>query len=896
MSVRNLARLFGPRRVAVVGASTAPGSIGAIVLDNLVSGGFGGIVHPINPRHDAVHGIEAHPSVGSLPEPADLAIICTPAATVPDVVRECGEAGVTGAVIVSAGFRETGADGAELERRVDEVASGFDGFRIVGPNCLGFLVPSLGLNASFARARPLDGRIALVSQSGALVTAILDWAAEQRIGFSTVVSAGNMLDVDFGDVIDHLAQDGHTQSLILYVESITNPRKFMSAARAFAQSKPIVAYKAGRFAESAQAAVSHTGAMAGADDVYEAALRRAGIVRVDGIEEVFDAAALLAGQRRPRGARLGIVTNAGGPGVMASDALLGRNGSLATFEESTRSRLADALPGQASVANPVDVLGDASADRYAQALAAVMADGGVDAVLAVLTPQAMTDAVGVAESVLAAAGQSRKLTLAAWMGGTAVAGGRERLEVGGVPVYETPEQAVGAFMRLVSYARNRETLYETPRTIPVDFALDRGRVRDLLSGVLMEGTHTLPEAASKALLDAYGIPVTRPFVATSASEAVSAAERIGYPVVLKVLATGITHKTDVGGVVVDVGTDSAVQEAFERITSTVAERAPDAQVQGVTVQAMVTGPGHELIVGARKDPTFGAVILVGAGGVVAELLGDTVLELPPLNERLARRMLERLRAWPLLTGYRGAPPVDLDALLEVLMRFSYLVADYPDIDEVEINPLHAGPDGAVALDARVALDPERFGRPVAPYSHLAIRPYPEELTTHAELDDGTPLTLRPIRPEDEPLWHEMLAASSEESIRSRFRGLFKHASHEAATRYCFIDYDREMAIVAEARDGDRTRLLGVGRIVTSPDRTDAEYAVLIADPWQGQGLAGLLTDRCVEIAKGWGVARVWAETDHDNRRMLAVMRRRGFALEPVPEEGAMRGTLELGPR
>jgi acetyltransferase len=892
MSVHQLRRIFSPERVAVIGASPRKGSVGDVVMDNLAQSGFAGAVHPVNPRYRAIHAHEASHSIKDIGSTVDLAVVCTPAATVPDVVRECGEAGVAGALVLSAGFREIGPEGVELERRLAEVAESFADLRVIGPNCLGLMVPRLGLNASFAPARPRPGSVALVSQSGALATAMLDWADEQGIGFSVVISAGNMVDVDFGDLIDHLAQDPETDSLMLYVESITRPRKFMSAARAFTRGKPIVAYKAGRFAESAKAAVSHTGAMAGADDVYAAALRRAGIVRVGQIGDVFDVAELLARPARPRRSALGVVTNAGGPGVMAVDELLSRGGSLAVLGEATLARLAKALPPAAARENPVDVLGDADAERYRTGLGALLDDEGVAAVLVMLTPQAMTDPDAVADAVCERAAETRKPVLAAWMGGAAVRDARLRLERGGVASYQTPEQAVGAFMYLVDYARNREMLYETPRSVPVSFTLERGKVRGLLSGLVFQDRDVLGDAQSKALLDAYGIPGTSPVLARTVDEAVRAADEIGYPVVLKVHSDDISHKSDVDGVIPNVQDEAGVRRGFEQIMARVSERAPDAQVRGVTVQEMATGPGEELILGARKDPTFGAVIMVGAGGVATEVLGDTVLELPPLNERLALGMLTRLRIWPLLTGHRGQPAADLESLLEILMRFSYLVADCPEVSEIEINPLFAGPERTVALDARMVIDPHVSKKGV-PYEHLAIRPYPDELITRATLRDGTEVTLRPIRPEDERMWQDMLSAASADSRRARFRGVFRHTSHQMAIRYCFIDYDREMAIVAEIEEASGPALIGVGRLVADPSCREAEYAVFVTDPWQGRGLSVVLTDRCLEIARAWGLERVWAITQRENRRMLAVFESRGFTVEHTDEPGVMAASLEV---
>jgi acetyltransferase len=894
VSIRNLESLFNPTHVAVVGAGGERTQLGHIVLRNLVDAGFEGVVYPINPSRESVGGIQAHARIDKTPTRVELAIVCTPAATVPEVVRECREAGVGAVAVLSAGFREAGAEGLALERRVAAELGGHDGPRLLGPNCLGLIVPRLGLNASFAGAMPSDGQIALLSQSGALATSMIDWALAEQVGFSHVISVGNMLDVDLGDVIDYLALDRQTRSIILYVESVTGPRKFMSAARAAARSKPIIVYKAGRFAASAKAAVSHTGAMAGEDAVYDAAFRRAGLVRVERIEDAFATAELLARERRVRRGRLAIVTNAGGPGVMAADALLARDGALAEPKPETLAALDAALPPAWSHGNPIDVLGDAPPQRFQDAVKVVLDDTDVDAVLVVLTPQATTDAAGTADAVLDARRARAKVgapkpILAAWMGGHSVREGLERLAAGGVATYAYPEQAIGAFMNLVSYSRNLETLHETPRTIPVSFTLDRARAKELMGPVLAEGPAVLSEALSKTLLDAYEIPVTKPLPALTADDAVAAAEHIGYPVVLKVRSPEITHKTDVGGVELDLADAAQVQAAYDRIVASVREHQPEADVQGVTIQPQVRSTGYELVLGARKDATFGAVILLGAGGVAAELQRDQALGLPPLNERLALTMLHSLRIWPLLAGYRGRPGVDLDALLEVVMRFSYLIADYPEISEIEINPLLAGADGVVALDARAVVDKSLIGHPPPPFSHLAIRPYPEEYERKATTSGGLDVTLRPIRPEDEPLWHEMLDACSPESIHMRFRSLVKH-THEMATRYCFIDYDRELAIVAEleAQDGTR-KLLGVGRLVADADHKSAEYAVLVADPWQGKGLSDLLTDYCLEIARSWDISMVRAETTPDNARMIAVLKKHGFPLTRLVEERIVVG-------
>jgi acetyltransferase len=878
--VRNLDKIFRPRSVAVIGASDQPGKVGHTLLYNLRTGGFSGEIYPINAKRSTVQGLPAVAHVGELATPPDLAVICTPAVTVPAVVRECGELGTRGVIIISAGFREVGPEGRALEDQVRREAARFEDLRLVGPNCLGVMAPQSKLNASFAAASPLPGRVAFVSQSGALCTSVLDWALDEEIGFSYFVSVGNMLDVGVGDLIDYFGSDPTTDSIVLYIESIDNARHFMSAARAFARSKPIVVYKAGRFAQSAKAAASHTGAMAGVDAVYDAAFQRAGAVRVTLVDDLFDCAELLARKRLPKGPRLAIVTNAGGPGVMATDALLDRRGTPAALAGPLLARLNEVLPSSWSHGNPVDVLGDAPPERFAAALDLVLADDAIDAALVMLTPQAMTDPTGAARAVGEVAARSHKPVLAVWMGGKSVRSGIELLNRAGVPTYNTPDHAVRSFMHLISYAKNLETLYETPRGLPVKFTVDRAAARRRFHALAASGQTVLSEDASKELLDAYGVPSAMPVRARTADEAVAVAGSIGYPVVLKIASPDITHKTDVGGVALDLVDASQVTSAFERLTRTAQERRPEAHIEGVTVERMVAAPdGVELILGAKQDPVFGAVILVGAGGVTAELFQDRALGLPPLNERLATRLLESLRSWPLLNGYRGRPAVLIDRLIEVIMRFSYLVADFPEITEIDVNPLLVTPRDVVALDARMVIDRERLAKPPRPFSHLAIRPYPDEYVRRVTLADGGAAVLRPIKPEDEPLWHELLASCSHESIWSRFRYLFKATTHEMATRFCYLDYDRELAIVVEIEVDGVTKLAGVGRLVADVDHRQAEYAVLVADRWQSHGLGSLLTDYCLEIARDWQLNGVTAETSPDNTRMLAIFRERGFELD-----------------
>ncbi len=880
MSTRNLDKIFNPARVAVIGASDNPSSVGYNVLRNMMGTGYKGAVYPVNPKREAVQSVPAFPDLAALPKTPDLAVICTPAPTVPGLIRQCGELGILGVVIISAGFREIGAEGVALEQQVKAEQARFDGMRLIGPNCLGIIVPRFRINLSFANAAmPREGNIGFISQSGALCTSVLDWALQQDIGFSYFVSIGNMLDVSFADLIDYFGEDPLTESLILYVESIPNAREFMSAARGFSRTKPIVAYKSGRFAESAKAAASHTGALAGEDAVYDAAFQRAGIERVFDLDDMFDCAQLLGRRRLPQGDRLAIVTNAGGPGVIATDRLIAEQGTIAQLTEATLARLDDVLPPFWSHNNPVDVLGDAPPDRYAQAMQIVLDDPNVDAVLVILTPQAMTDPTETARVIAAASQNAHKPILAAWMGGAAVAQGRQLLVQANIPTYVRPGPAVRAFMHLVSFARNQEILYETPRDIPVEFELDRRKLDKIIASIPAEGEPVLSETASKTLLSAYGIPVIQPLDAHSADEAVLRSQAIGYPVVLKVLSPQITHKTDVGGVVLNLQTEAEVRAAFDRIVTTAEARRPDAEVLGVTVQKMVdTRNGTELIVGTKRDPVFGSILLVGMGGITAELFQDRALGLPPLNERLARRMLEALKAWRLLQGYRGRPGANIDRLIEILMRFSYLVADHPEIGELDINPLLVTPADVIALDARVVVERDYRPRTSLRFEHLAIRPYPEEYVSSGVLPDGTPVTLRPLKPEDEQLWRDLLHRCSPDTLRYRFRYLFKEATHEMARRFVFTDYDRELAIMAELNENGARKFIGAVRLVAKQLGETVEYAALVEDAWQGRGVGGLLTDYGLEVAKRWGFRRVIAETTFDNGRMINALRKRGFTL------------------
>ncbi len=887
MSTLNLDKIFLPKRIAVIGAGRNPSSVGRIVFKNLVSSEYDGGVFPVNPKGEEVEGINAYSSVSEIPEQVDLAIIATPAKTVPKLIEHCGKAGILGVIIISAGFKEVGKEGLKLEENILKNARPY-GVRIIGPNCLGVIVPKIKMNATFTPFMPKAGDVALISQSGALCSAILDWSIQENIGFSSFISIGGMIDVDFGDLIDYLGTDGQTHSVLLYIESLTNVRKFMSAARAFARKKPIVVVKSGRFSESFKAAVSHTGALAGEDLVYDAAFQRAGMVRVEEVKDLFNCAEILAKQKRPIGPKLAIITNAGGPGVMAADALIKYGGELAVLSKETIDGLNGFLPSFWSHGNPIDILGDAPPERFGRVLEIILEDKGVDGVLVILTPQTMTDSAEVAHFAGEASKNSMKPLLTSWMGGRSVQGGIEILNQRNIPTYTTPEEAAKTFTYMYSYGRNLELLYETPEEIPIEFEFDRTKVSEL---VRREKEEVLSEVASKSLLELYGIPIVKSFPAKNGDEAGAIANEIGYPVVLKILSPQVTHKSDAGGVLLGLGSEEAVRRGFEKIMENVRGHKRDVVVEGVTVQKMIDEKGYELIIGSKKDGTFGSVILFGMGGILAEVLQDRAISLPPLNERLAQRLVESIKGYKILQGYRGRPPVNLNLLKEILIRFSYLVVDCPEIEEMDINPLLIGPERAWVLDARVFIDKEAIERALRPYSHLAIRPYPKKYVRQERMKDGTPIILRPIKPEDEPLWLELLEGFSLETMRLRFFNVGQKAIHEMAERYCFIDYEREVAMVAQMHQDRGKKLIGVGRLVTNPDMETAELAVVVGDQWQNRGVGSLLTDYCIQIAKDRGVKRIIGYILSDNKTMLGMFTRRGFTLERKRE--VIHGILSL---
>jgi acetyltransferase len=880
MGIRKLEKIFRPQRIALIGVKNDPMSVSGITLRNLIGGGFDGVVYPVNPKHEAVLGIQCYPNVKSLPKTPDLAVITTAANRVPDLVKECGEAGIMGIIIMSAGFREIGPEGKKLEDQVEAEVKKFDDMRVIGPNCLGIIIPSLKLNISFASGMPKPGHVAFISQSGALCTSVLDWAYEENIGFSYFVSIGNSMDVEFGDLIDYFGQDPNTKSIVLYIEAISNVRKFMTAARAFARKKPIIVYKAGRFPESAKAAASHTGALASEDSVYDAVFQRAGIARVYDIGDIFDFTDLISRKRIPRGSRLAIVTNAGGPGVMATDTLIANKGNLVELSQATIEKLNAVLPPYWSHGNPVDIVGDAPPDRFAKATQIILEDSSVDAVLVILTPQAMTDPTNTALLISKLSEQTTKPIMAAWLGGKVMRDGNQIFNDAGIAVYQTPEQAIRAFMTMVDYSRNLETLYETPIDVPVSFPYDRQKIKEEFQKTAFVKEKILSETDSKQLLEIYGIPTARPQLAKTSEEALQIANQIGFPVVMKISSHDITHKTDVGGVVVDIKSNESLLKSYRKMMDSVRVKCPEAKIEGVVIQPMIEPKGAvELIIGIKKDPVFGTVLLVGMGGIGAELFKDKTLGFPPLSERLAVNMLKSLKIYPLLEGYRGSPRKNIEKLIEILIRMSYLAADYPEIEELDINPLLVTEKDVIALDARIVIDQEILNHPIPEYSHLLLHPYPEKYVTTTKLADGTQVILRPIKPEDEPMWLEMLSSCSKESIYSRFRYSFHFDSHEIATQFCFIDYYREIAIVAEVNEDSRRRLTGVGRLISNPDMDTVEYAVLITDAYQRKDLGNILTKYCMDIASDWKMKHIVAETTLDNKPMIAVFKKYNFKIQ-----------------
>jgi acetyltransferase len=888
-SAHSLDPLFHPESVAILGATETAGSVGSILVRNLLATPFNGVVFPVNPKRRSVHSVYCYPNLKSVPGAVDLAVIVTPAASVPALVQECVDHSVKAAIIISAGFSELGAEGALLENAIRTSAKGR--MRIIGPNCLGVLHPPSGLNASFAASMARKGHVALLSQSGAICTAILDWASSTHVGFSTFVSVGTMLDVQFADLIDYFGDDPQTRSIVLYMESIGDARRFLSAARAVARTKQIIVVKAGRHEAGARAAASHTGALAGSDAAFDAAFRRAGVLRVNSIPDLFDMSEILAMQAPPRGPALAIITNAGGPGVMATDALMADGGQLAAMSMETMEALNSRLPPFWSHANPIDLLGDATPERYQQIVEICAKDSAVDGLLVLLTPQAMTEPTETARRLASLARFKEKPILASWMGSAAVSSGRDILNEAGIATFDSPEAAIRAFLNMVQYKRNQDLLYERPQALPEDWKPDQEGVRRIISVARAANRTLLTEAEAKELLAAYDIPVAQSIPTRTEDEAAAAARQIGFPVVLKLLSHVVTHKSDVGGVQLDLADENSVRTAFRAIQASVARYASANAFDGVTVQPMIRDKGYELIVGSSLDNQFGPVILFGAGGVLVEILQDRALALPPLNRTLARRLLERTQIYRVLQGVRGQQPVALDDLETLLVRFSQLVVDFFEIKEIDVNPLLASPQRVVALDARIMLGPADLSEKLRP--RLAIRPYPNQYVTPWRLQDGTQATIRPIRPEDEPLIVEFHEGHSEHTIRMRFFSMVKRLSRDSLIRLCHLDYDREMALAAVLREGERFHIVGVSRYFLDVESGDAEFAIVVGDKWQGHGLGYHLMERLIDVARQRGVKRLIGVVLSENETMLRLMHELGFRIQPSTETSAVEVVLEL---
>ncbi|HEY5004952.1 MAG TPA: bifunctional acetate--CoA ligase family protein/GNAT family N-acetyltransferase [Ktedonobacteraceae bacterium] len=889
--------IFEPKSIAVIGATEREGSVGRTILWNLISNPFGGTVFPVNAKRTSVLGIKAYPNLAALPQKVDLAVIVTPAATVPGLITECVAAGVKGAIIISAGFKETGAAGVAMEQQILQQARQGK-LRIIGPNCLGVMSPLTGLNATFAGAMARPGHVGFISQSGALCTAVLDWSLSENVGFSAFVSIGSMMDVNWGDLIDYLGSDEQTTSIVIYLETIGDARSFLSAAREVARSKPIIVMKAGRTQEAAQAATSHTGALASSHEVFEAACRRCGILTVNRIDELFAMAEALAKQPRPQGPHLTILTNAGGPGVLATDALIGGGGSLTDLSPQTLAALDQILPPHWSHHNPIDILGDADPERYAKALEIAVQDPNSDGLLIILTPQSMTDPTLTAERLKRYATGTRKPILASWMGGATVTSGNAILHRADIPTFAYPDTAAQVFDYMWRYISNQRSLYETP-LLPKELEQgepDRVAVAKLIETARQSGRTLLTEFESKQLLAAYGIPTVETQVATSETEAVRRADEIGYPVVLKLFSETITHKTDVGGVQLNLANENAVRNAYHTIETTVSAKVGAEHFLGVTVQPMISPDGYELILGSSIDPQFGPVLLFGSGGQLVEVYQDHSLALPPLTTTLARRMMEQTRIFAALQGTRGRPPVDLVALEQLLVRFSYLVGEQRQIKEIDINPLLASPERLLALDARVVLHSSEISKDELP--RLAIRPYPLQYVQPWTLSDGTPITLRPIRPEDEPLivkFHETL---SERSVYFRWLHLLQlsqRIAHERLIGICFIDYDREMALVADYHNPQtgQSEIIGVGRLIKNSGANEAEFAILINDQFQRKGLGAELLRRLIQYGRNEKIQRIVGDILLENQGMQQICRKLGISLQYSLEDEVMKAELEL---
>ncbi len=897
-------QFFNPKSIAVIGASDKPDSIGHTLVQNLIDGGYDGDILPVNPHLEEVHGLKAYRAITDAPPFTDLAIVAVPIAMTPEVVRQCVRAGTRGVIIIAAGGRELGEEGRLIEEQISGAFEG-SGLRIIGPNCLGVIRPARKLNASFIPGMPAHGIIGFISQSGAIGTASLDRAAMGNVGFSHFISIGSMLDVDFGDMIDYLGNDGNVKAILIYMENLTNTRKFMSAARAVSRIKPIIVLKAGKSEAGARAATTHIGAMVGEDAVYDAAFKRAGIVRVPTLARLFDCSELMAKQPRPAGSRLAIITNGGGPGIMAADTLAEYNLEPAPIPDDIMAQLDEILPPHWSRNNPIDILGNATLERFTRAMEICLASREFDGVLIIMVSEPHIRPEEVAEALAGLVKRKRFPVFASWMGGSRMAAANDILNRANIPTYETPERAVRAFLYMVEYTRNQELLSQAPAKLSADLFFDRDfvfrTIYDCFYGsqedqeevdYYQEGPmeRMLDEITSKRVLAAYGIPVAETVLATTVDEAVALAADMEMPLVMKLVSPDISHKSDAGGVQLDLRNEDDLRQAWERIMAGVRAYNPEARITGVSLQPYIANPDFELLMGSKTDDNFGPVLLFGSGGVYAEVLNDQALGLPPLNRLLARRMMEETRIQPLLKGYRNHPPADLEKLEELLIRLSQLVIDFPEIVEMDINPVVVKNGEPCAVDARIRLVRTEGG---STRQHLVISPYPQHLERHDLTDLDMPLFIRPIKPEDAALFTELFNTLTPTSIYYRFFSVVKSLTPEILARFTQIDYDREISFVALDDRAGEEQMLGIANIIGEPDGKRGEFSVLIGDPWQGVGIGAKLLLQCLRIAQERGMEIVWGTVLSENIYMLGLGKKLGFTVTPGGDGSEFKLTIDL---
>ena len=897
-------QFFNPKSIAVIGASDKPDSIGHTLVQNLIDGGYDGTILPVNPHLEEVHGLKAYRAITDAPPFTDLAIVAVPIAMTPEVVRQCVRAGTRGVIIIAAGGRELGEEGRLIEEQISGAFEG-SGLRIIGPNCLGVIRPARKLNASFIPGMPAHGIIGFISQSGAIGTASLDRAAMGNVGFSHFISIGSMLDVDFGDMIDYLGNDGNVKAILIYMENLTNTRKFMSAARAVSRIKPIIVLKAGKSEAGARAATTHIGAMVGEDAVYDAAFKRAGIVRVPTLARLFDCSELMAKQPRPAGSRLAIITNGGGPGIMAADTLAEYNLEPAPIPDDIMAQLDEILPPHWSRNNPIDILGNATLERFTRAMEICLASREFDGVLIIMVSEPHIRPEEVAEALAGLVKRKRFPVFASWMGGSRMAAANDILNRANIPTYETPERAVRAFLYMVEYTRNQELLSQAPAKLSADLFFDRDfvfrTIYDCFYGsqeaqeevdYYQEGPmeRMLDEITSKRVLAAYGIPVAETVLATTVDEAVALAADMEMPLVMKLVSPDISHKSDAGGVQLDLRNEDDLRQAWERIMAGVRAYNPEARITGVSLQPYIANPDFELLMGSKTDDNFGPVLLFGSGGVYAEVLNDQALGLPPLNRLLARRMMEETRIQPLLKGYRNHPPADLEKLEELLIRLSQLVIDFPEIVEMDINPVVVKNGEPCAVDARIRLVRDESG---TTRQHLVISPYPQHLERHDLTDLDMPLFIRPIKPEDAALFTELFNTLTPTSIYYRFFSVVKSLTPEILARFTQIDYDREISFVALDDRAGEEQMLGIANIIGEPDGKRGEFSVLIGDPWQGVGIGAKLLLQCLRIAQERGMEIVWGTVLSENIYMLGLGKKLGFTVTPGGDGSEFKLTIDL---